>query len=71
MRAGDRILCRDSIIGPARVLIQDPCPLGLLEVLTGAHAEFENKDLEERVSGLLWFTNRVGTRYVLDFVRRV
>ena len=38
-REGHGILCREYIMTPTRVLIQDPCPAGLPEISTGAHVE--------------------------------
>ena len=31
-----RILYRDCIMGPGRILVQDPCPFSLPEILTAA-----------------------------------
>ena len=36
---GHRILYRGSFVGPTRVLLRDPCFLGLTEMLTVAHVE--------------------------------
>ena len=40
MKGGhNRILERDHIMGPTRVLMQDPSPVGLPESLTMAHED--------------------------------
>ena len=42
MLGTDGVLYRDYDSGPARVLIQDPCPLGLLEILIVAHMPYSS-----------------------------
>ena len=36
---GHRVLYRECILAPTKVLASDPCPLGLPEILTGAHID--------------------------------
>ena len=57
MKSGHRILCRDYIKAPIKVLIKDPCSFGQPRILAIAHKGLGGYRLDRRLQRV-WFPSR-------------